>query len=173
MRRKLILKEKKIRLRKSTKENSASSLLARERGPHSHLFTVLLAFPAHCVRGNIYCPHRKLWKPAKKSICVLSEYWQRTGFQCWFGTGFRFSFHPVPIFRFRQLYWFGLFCIGKWVSFCGKVNLLSNFGFCCLPSTWKDFSDASLIFYTEAYYICFYSFHTWRSLKKFTKQRKR
>lgn len=39
----------------------------RECGPRSQLFITLLAFP-HCVRGNLYCRHRKPWKPSRKAV---------------------------------------------------------------------------------------------------------
>lgn len=105
----------------------------RERGPDSPLFITLLAFPAHCVRGNLYYPHRKPWMPSKKSIGILNT--QRN-----------ISVDPGPVldvFSFRDFpigatllatvvfrdFLIGatllgmLFCIGKWVWYCRKVNL--------------------------------------------------
>lgn len=61
----------------------------------------------------------------KKSICASATGWmeltKRAGFQCWFGTSFRLSFHPArtrfPI-RATPLA-AGVFCIDKWAPFCG------------------------------------------------------
>lgn len=51
----------------------ATSLAASGTRPRFPTFHRSLRSQRHCVRGNLYCPHRKLWKHQEKHLCARAS----------------------------------------------------------------------------------------------------